>query len=745
LLTFIYVKNVPFSLINHIKHKSNRQPVANMWNSMMYQDNTGYHVARIYCEHPVLSSVLVKIHTETLVNYKSQLRILTSGNTTYSASSFTSKNDKTHDPRSATKPTFHRSGNRSQKSNVSSWRSNGVPPTPSRHAGPVFNAGTYATPNPVAPHQYAMNQQNVTGLTQSPPPFMMPSSGSGGFRDARSFTTADDRMIAKFAHSRDVKRSEANQTVASGFQHAEAATHDPFSVGRTAHTGQTRNSSAINSDRHGQSHDVHVGGTQANYDAQWQGRGRVAPTPDYYIDSAAGYGNPLAATGPYNRPSQQPFNTTNAMPSQLPSPVTSSHASHLGSTQANEIRRQQSQGFVLHSPPSYNSMRSRRGHGHPAPQPNDRVLQKTSNNPLPIRQQRFPRSGSPIKQSQSMPLMLPHLKHRLSAQRLQARNAGDNVDNEATVSASHDIQAWVQSTPTRDTFAPTKQFSNMSLTRQTSSDSDDVFEEPPRNATLAVKLKWHQLQATDFKAKINIAEADGQPTSGKRKMILQLHETRAECLNIKIDAAHREVLDARGDNAGSTKDDPPASPSTPYNSEDNRNKANNSGVESDNIEPVHDEQTGEIFRSVSKNRKDKATYIGRKLHHRRGTVGSFTSSFDQRVKATAEDVIRSPTRISGYTNSRPARDHGHPPQRAAAPPAHGQHDSCTDDQQCNEDGHYHCGYSHNDNAFDVASQVDGDEVFPPRGRGYPHAHSGYDASQMSYNGGFGFGYGPGQK
>ena len=55
---------MPFTLINHIKHKANGQPVANMWNSMMYHDNTGYHVAKIFCEHPVLSSVLVTFRAE---------------------------------------------------------------------------------------------------------------------------------------------------------------------------------------------------------------------------------------------------------------------------------------------------------------------------------------------------------------------------------------------------------------------------------------------------------------------------------------------------------------------------------------------------------------------------------------------------------------------------------------------------------------------------------------------------------
>lgn len=734
------MKNVPFKLINHIKHKSNRQPVANMWNSMLYQDNTGYHVAKIFCEHPVLSSVLVKIRTETLVNYKSQLRIPTSGNTTYSVSSFTSENDKSHDPRSATKPTFHRSGNRSQKSNVSSWRSHGVPPTPSRQAGPVFNAGTYATPNPVAPHQYAMNQQNVTGVTQSPPPFMMPNSGSGGFRDARSFLTADDRMIAEFAHSRDEKRSEANQTVPSGFQHAEAASRDPFSAG---HTGQNHNLPANNPNRHGQSHHEYVGRTQAGYDAQWQGHGRFAPTPDYSADPAAGYGNPLAATGPHNRPSPQPFNTTNAMPPQLPFPVTSSHASRLGSTQAHGIRKQQSQGFALGPPPSYNSMRSRRGHGHPAPQPIDLVSQKTFENPLHSRQQQVLRSGSPIKQSQSMPLIMANLTQHFSAQNLRAQNTDANADNLATVPVESSIQTWVDSTPIRDTFAPTKLSFNNELAVKTSTDHSEKFAKPPHSADIVQQLEWYQNRAGILDALIKADTTKGRPAPEDEVLELQHCISMAGCLKIEIDAAHRDHVIGGGENAGSTKDSPTVSRGTPCNSDDVLKKANSSGIESDNIEPVYDEDSGKIFRSVSKDREKGPTYISEKQGHRRNNVEGFTASFDQRMKANAQDVIRTPTRISGYSSSRAARDHGHPRQRTLAPPDYGQYDSCTEDQQCNEYGHY--GYSHNNNAFDAASQAEDDEVFPSRGRSYPHAHPGYDAFQMSYNGGFGFGYGPGQQ
>ena len=699
-----------------------------MWNSMMYHDNTGYHVARIYCEHPVLSSVLVKVHTETQVGYKSQLRIPTSGNTVHSASSFSSQNKKSDDPHSATKPYIHRSGNRAPKSNASWWRSNDIPPTPSRQPGPFFNAGTYATPTPVVPYQYGMNQQNMTEGAQSPPPFTLPNSGSSGFNDARSFTTADDRMIAEFANSRDAKRSQANQTIPSCFQHVEAATQDPFRGGRASNSGQIRNPSAVNADRHGQSNDVHVDRSHTGYNAQWQGHGCVATAPVNSDDSAAGLGNALGATGPYNHPSHQPFYTTNAMPPQLPTPVASSHASQLASTQANKIRRQQSQGFALQSPPIYNTMLLRRGHGHPAPQSSDRVVQITSNNPLHSRQQQLPRPGSPIKQSQSMPTMINHITQGLSTQRL--------------------IQDWVEETPTRDTLALTKQSSSMASTEKTPADLDESPEKPPRSADIFDQLKWYRGMADDLDAEIQMDKANGQPTSKKQTLMLQQYKARVNRLEVEIAAAQKEHQIASSDLAKSTVNHPPTSPSTPHDSETGLRGANDSSIESAHIAPVEGDG-GKILRSVSKNREGKPTHVGQKLRHRRGNVEGFSGSFHERMHATVQDILRSPTRVSAYANNRPARTHGHPQQRTAMHPAYELYDSCAEDQQCNEDGQCYHEYSHNDHAFDFVSQAgvtEGDvELFSPRGRGYQHMQPGRDASHMTYNGCTGLWYGPQQK
>lgn len=706
---------------------------------MMYHNNTGYHVARIYCEHPVLSSVLVKIQTETEVGYKSQLRIPTSGNTVYSASDFGPHNDKSHDPRSAIKPYIHRSGNRAPKTDASWWRSNGIPPTPSRQPDPFFNAGAYATPTPVAPHQYGLHQQHMTGAAQPPPPFMLPNSGSSGFNDSRSFTTADERMIAEFAHSRDAKRSEANPKVPSTSQQVDATIQDPFSGGRTPHNGQARNSSAIKPGRHGQGHDPRVGRSQANCDTQWQGHGRVAPTPVLPDNFTAGIDNTYGATVPYNHQGQQPSYATGPMPAQLPSPETSLHASHHGFTQAREIRRQQGRVFALRSPPSYNTLQSRRNHAHPVPRP----VQNTSNNPLHSGQKLIPRSGSPMKHSQSMPI-IQQLSDQFAAQRIHAPYTDAKADSETKVSE------WIDKTPRRDDFAQTKQSPGTKLTVETSANPGQILEEAPDSAGLADKITWHKLRAERMEIEIKLAEASGHSASKTQYLVLRHHRLCVAEHEIELVAAHKKAQDKSGDLAESTVNHPPTSPGTPHNSEDWPTKANDSTVESDMIEPVTDEQKT-ILRSVSKNREGKATYTYQKTPGPLRHVGGPIISYDGREHSSAQDLVRSPERANAYSNSRAARPHGHPPQRAIMRPTYGQHDSCAEDQQCNEGDRYHYEYSHNDNISDFASQAgaseDDGEVFSPRGPGYQHqhAHPGRYASQMSYNGGMGHWHGPQQK
>ena len=347
-----------------------------------------------------------------------------------------------------------------------------------------------------------------------------------------------------------------------------------------------------------------------------------------------------------------------------------------------------------------------------------------------------------------MPTMIDHITEGLYDQHLGDHNTDANADNQATVSGSLDIHAWIKETPNRgDTLALTKQSSGTDLAVKTSINPTEV-PKPPHSADKDGQLIWYESMAADLDAEVEMAKADGRPASKIQTLALQQYKARANRLKVEIAAAQKECEDASGDLAKSTVNFPPTSPSTPHNSGNWPKGAVNSEVESDFIAPVEGDG-GKILRSVSKTRKGKPTHVGQQPRRRRGNVEGFTPSFHERMNARVEDIIRSPTRVSAYDNHRPARTHGHPQQRTDMHPAYEQYDSCAEDQQCNEDGQFYHGYSHNDHAFDFASQAgvteDEAELFSPRGRGYQHMQPGRDASHMSYNGGAGLWYGPQQK
>lgn len=748
-VTFIFVKNVPFPLINHIKHKSNGQPVANMWHSMMYHDNTGYHVARIYCEHPVLSSVLVKIHTETQVNYKSQMRIPASGGTAYSASSFSSTNDKSYDPRSATKVTLHRSGNRTQRNryaNQSHWRRpDGIPPTPSRPAGRFIKASTSATPTSAVSQHRDMIQFDMARAAQSPtpPPFKLSEDAgkpaSGDVYSSRSFTTADDRMLADFASSRDAKRSDVNRTPNS-FQQAEVTAHDPFRVGRNPRDGQHYTPLPNNTKWHGAGQDARNGRYQSSpYDVQWQGDGRAAQVPVFLDKSFAGLGIGSAVNRPYNGQGQDPI-YTNGKALHLPSPDTSSQSSHQGSSShSNQMRRQKSQGFALPSPPSLSAMRSARGHGHPFPQPQSRsrVVQDAAIPPSGD-QKDVAKPSSSVRHSQSMPFMVTRLSHQLSANNLRDHNDDTKThDVNNVVASSPTVQDWVVTTPTRPTTAATEQTPRKALNLKTTTDPDESPEKPVRSADMADRLKWHKAMAVALEVEVKMAQANGQSSTEKQDLV-KWHNAKVACLEVEIIAARKNNEDARGGLAQGTANHRPASPSTPQNSADYNGWVHSSSIESDKVAPESDEN-GKILRSVSKNREGKAIHIGQKLRHRRGDVsnGGFTSSFDARASANVENLISSPARVSATPADQMTYTHGHPKQYASMRPTHAQHDSCTEYQDSTGDERY--SYMYDDQTSDFASQIgpleEDDEVFSPRGRSYYHPQAIRDVSQMSQSGG----------
>jgi hypothetical protein len=739
------VKNVPFSLINHIKHKSNRQPVANMWNSMMYHDNTGYHVARIYCEHPVLSSVLVKTHTETQANYKSQLRIPATGNSAYSASSYGSNNDKFYDPRSATKLNLHRSGNRNLRNNTNGrhalqWRrQDNMPPTPSRQPDRFVEIHD-ATPTSVASQRRNILPSNAAGAAPSPPPFKIsgPARPSSVIHTARSFTTADDRMIAEYASSRDAKRSETSQSSSSSHQ-AEVTSHDPFRVGRALQDGKHYTPSPISTQKHDMNHVARNGHYQRDpCEVQWQDDGRAAQVPVFIDQSFAGLGISSGTQHPYNRQGQPMYPNGNGL--HLQSTATSSQSSHQGSaSRSNDLRRQQSQGFALPSPPSFNNMRSSRGHGHPVSQSHSRQMHGPVD-PSYNGHRHVAKPGSPIKHSQSMPVMMPQISHRLSAQSLHAHNSDGKTDTVKTVvSTPPGIHEWVITTPTRATAAGTEKTPSMALTVKTATGPGDSPEKAVRSADLADKLKWHKAMAVAFELEVKMEKGSG-PAITEKQDLIKWHNARAACLEVEIIAVRREHSEARGELAQETANHRPASPGTPNQSANCAKWATHSPNESGLATPGADDH-GNALHSAARAHEEHATHVGQKLRHRRGDIsnGGFTGSFHARASANVEDLLSSPARSNAYPANYPTYTHGHPKQATSVR----QHDSCTEDRSYSGDERY--SYRELDDAFEFASQVDprgdDDEEFSPRGRGYHHSQPTRDESQISYHGGIELGDG----
>jgi hypothetical protein len=739
------VKNVPFSLINHIKHKSNRQPVANMWNSMMYHDNTGYHVARIYCEHPVLSSVLVKTHTETQANYKSQLRIPATGNSAYSASSYGSNNDKFYDPRSATKLNLHRSGNRNLRNNTNGrhalqWRrQDNMPPTPSRQPDRFVEIHD-ATPTSVASQRRNILPSNAAGAAPSPPPFKIsgPARPSSVIHTARSFTTADDRMIAEYASSRDAKRSETSQSSSSSHQ-AEVTSHDPFRVGRALQDGKHYTPSPISTQKHDMNHVARNGHYQRDpCEVQWQDDGRAAQVPVFIDQSFAGLGISSGTQHPYNRQGQPMYPNGNGL--HLQSTATSSQSSHQGSaSRSNDLRRQQSQGFALPSPPSFNNMRSSRGHGQPVSQSHSRQMHGPVD-PSYNGHRHVAKPGSPIKHSQSMPVMMPQISHRLSAQSLHAHNSDGKTDTVKTVvSTPPGIHEWVITTPTRATAAGTEKTPSMALTVKTATGPGDSPEKAVRSADLADKLKWHKAMAVAFELEVKMEKGSG-PAITEKQDLIKWHNARAACLEVEIIAVRREHSEARGELAQETANHRPASPGTPNQSANCAKWATHSPNESGLATPGADDH-GNALHSAARAHEEHATHVGQKLRHRRGDIsnGGFTGSFHARASANVEDLLSSPARSNAYPANYPTYTHGHPKQATSVR----QHDSCTEDQSYSGDERY--SYRELDDAFEFASQVDpredDDEEFSPSGRGYHHSQPTRDESQISYHGGIELGDG----
>jgi hypothetical protein len=740
---------VPFTLINHIKHKANGQPVANMWNSMMYHDNTGYHVAKIFCEHPVLSSVLVTFRAEQRSNYKTQLRIPTSGNTSYSASSYSSTNRKTNDPRSATRVHIHRSGDRNQWSSAKgdaaqsqSWRRNDAPPPP-RYQPQIGN-----TPTQVATHRRGMLQHD-SKVAALPPHFSLASnhhaSAAGAINSARSFTTADDRMLAEFAESRGAKRSDTGSSNSDREvdQQANNARVGPnsyrggFQEGRASRALQRRTPPPpVNSNWRGTDTSARRGYVQ------WQKDGRAAQVPVLTGDSPPGLG--IHSAHKYAG-DHQPWRSA-TMPFHLPSPAASSQPSKGGSSpQADELRRQTEQNLPAQSSSPFHGFAQNRA--RPTARLHRTFPGRITNRSIE-NQQHLINPENPMTHSHSMPAMVHQVTQRLSAQHLRAQaEAFEPGHLEREVKSPPSIQDWVIETPVRAAFGINQSPSSMSgeslslanTTVAASEYSPDKLTTDTSHLNMEQKLKWH-------KARVDMLEVeiDMSGSTPKKEAVLKWLKAKVRILEINIISAHNAHEAARGDLAQPTDDHPPQSPNYEHHSDDWPKRANGSSVESELIEPEVDDD-GKIVRSVSKNRAEKYTHIGQKLRHRRGNFPTeeFSGSFDARLHANVEDLLASPTPSGRHPVLLPVHTHAHPPQvRPSTGLAHGHSaaaadhiDSCTEGRY--QQDHLYCGHdAHNINTS--ANLDGGDDPFVlPRGRRRLNAQSPStrDASQRSYNSG----------
>jgi hypothetical protein len=746
---------VPFTLINHIKHKANGQPVTNMWNSMMYHDNTGYHVAKIFCEHPVLSSTLVTFRTEMRANYKTQLRIQSSGTTSFSASSYGSQNRKLNDPRSATRVHIHRSGDRNPWSNDAvqgqSWRRNDDPQPP----GYQHQIGD--TPTQAPAHRRGMLQHD-SRVSALPPQFSLPSHHyaptAGAMHSARSFTTADDRMFAEFAESRGAKRSDTGSSSSDREVEPQAnnARGGPNNYrgalqgGRASRALQRRTPPPlVNSNWRDPDMSARRGYVQ------WQKDGRAAQVPVLTDGSPTGLGLHPAHK---NAGDQQPWRKAN-MPAHLPSPATSPQHSKEGSSpQANDLRRQTSYNLPAPAPSPFRNGFAQ-NNARPGSKFPNRTFHGRATNGFTEAQKHLIDPGNSMQHSQSMPVLVQHVTHRLSAQYLRAQAEAIEPGNlEREVKSPPSIQDWVIETPVRTAFeieqfssSPGKALSSVNTTLAAPEYSPEKLTTNTTHLDLEQKLKWH-------KARVDMLEVeiDMSGSTPKKQSVLKWLKAKVRMLEIDIIAAHKEHEVARGDLAQPTDDHPPQSPKTAHHSDDWPNRASNSSIESLFIEPIVDED-GKIFRSASKSRLDKFTHIGQKLRHRRGNFGSeeFSSSFDARMQANVEGLLASPTRSGAYPIPLPGHTHAHPPQgRLSTRPAHGHPTAAADQIDSCAECRYQQKSTFNDNGTNPSVDGgDGDVFFSPRGRGYQNTKqspSTRDASQMSHNGGIwledkgGYGY-----
>lgn len=755
---------------------------------MLYHDDTGYQVAKIYIEHPVLSTMLINFRTEMQHPYKGQLRIPSSGQTGYSASSYGSNNRKSNDPRSATRVSVYRSGNRRQGNANANSRRHEIQSQPWRQNGlqnflKITGQANDSSPTPVASHRQGISgsTSNPSQSAASPPRFQLannttreqtPSLAGSG----TSFTTADERLLANFPGFQKARQAEEAKKVQ---QQREAGVptgqgiQPGFSAARAGPPFRSQQQPALTINTNWRNLDGNTfGAYQSNALSgpfQQQARVPLAPlaprAPPFASQASSGMSAPFAHNHAHGVPTMpsMPLLTNNT---HLPSPATSSeNPGNSFVSPTNDQSRPPIHGFstpIAQIPQNIGfgmGVVGQKDLTRSVPHPTGGSKQGQIAKPFQHQPDNSVKRGSPIKHSQSMPLMIPPDAVESPVQRLRAQAAEytpshtpGNTKNR--FASSPVVEDWVATTPTRGTFrseqTPTKaqavvpssdaKFDEDRITRLLSKQEQHKYHEAQvqvlevRIAILRVELGTNALQQNkkDESRENLLAEIETQ-----RKY----HLGRKNILEVQLKTAEKEHDEARGELAQETVDNAPISPSEPINSSEFTRPSD--GFEEKIICPEYNE-TGKIIRSASKHGDDKPTHMSQVARHRRGGIydpnrEGFTGSFDARVVANVEGILASPIR----GNVQPVASQQHANfcflvgESITAPtPQYGS---------SNDDRYFDNGSSFdNDSTNDIESQISvtehDDDVFSPRGRfcyRTQPVQDSRDVSQFSHHGGIG--------
>lgn len=765
-VTFVFIKDVPFKLINHIKHKTNGQPVANMWNSMLYHDNTGYHVARIYARHPVLSTLLATSPQHMQISYKAQLRIPGSDKSNYSASSYSSHNDKSYDPRSATQVSIRRIDDRGQWSGTDRraiqdqpWRRNNTQ-TASRLSPHLSANGGNVSPTPAQKRAQGFSEPTSSPFNALPPFKPMNNNypaKSITTRPTGSFITADERMLANFPGFQGARKSNGDpstQNRAAGHKTARSPAMGGgvgHIAARDGHGTRTVNPEAPLNYKTDARHanDRAPGAKQSSaFGVQWQADGRGAKVPIFIDTQLSGLGLSFNSS-PSNsdRSDQRPAAKQMAGERiHYPSPATSFESE--ARSQAQGLPKPHGQGFTTPSPPTYHN-RGPYQHQFARPGPQSSQSANFSGFLKGSRDshKRQNRRGNPIKQSQSMPLMIPSKMAYPSSPALRIQTSGITPSPARSSLSSSGIDGWAAPTPTHPSFAPNPANDHIPLSPILNNPySPDKIN---RFLDLEEQYAYHQsnMYLLDYKIyQQEIARGMKKDEYYETKLNRKFHcsiscliEMQKKMSQKEHDEVRRELAEKAfahssdtSSRAGSvSSDDPFAWPG----------QVSGSAFEKTIAPPKYDEH-GDISRSAFMYHAGKPSNMTQVLRHRRGGVydtkkSSFTGSFDARIAASVDKLLESPTREDKQPSDLLLRRWDRPNQSLSndftenapiAPPAYNGSSTV---QGSDSDSF---SFKH---MSPVSVTEEEDDVFAPRGRGYWNPNPIRGVSQASFHGGIG--------